>query len=122
MRGFDHATILSPSFQGLLLERLAQCPPISVQNTTKNALLIMSLAAYASETNKFMILDALVKTFTSEIKLSNCPTFRACLHGRWGPQEGEVTSLGVVTRLAGVGFGIHQIRAKFILAVALHHY
>ena len=27
-----------------------------------------------------------------------------------------------VTRLAGVGFGIHQIGAKFILAVALHHY
>ena len=26
MRGFDHATILSPSFQGLCKERMAQCP------------------------------------------------------------------------------------------------
>ena len=25
MRGFDHATIISPSFQGVLKERLAQC-------------------------------------------------------------------------------------------------
>ena len=99
MRGFDHATILSPSFHGLLLERLAQWPPI-LQNTTKNVLQIMSLAAYASETNKFMILDAFAKTFISEVKLSNCPTFRAFLHGRGGPQEGEVTSLGVVTRLS----------------------
>ena len=29
---------------------------------------------------------------------------------------------GGVTRLAGVGFVIHQIRAKFTLAVAFHHY
>ena len=27
MRGFDHATILSPSFHGLRKERLAQWPP-----------------------------------------------------------------------------------------------
>ena len=45
MRGYDHVTILSPSFHGFRKERLAQ-------NTTKNALQIMSLAAYASETNK----------------------------------------------------------------------
>ena len=50
MRGFDHATILSPSFHGLRKERLAEWPPICVQDTTKNALQIMSLAAYASET------------------------------------------------------------------------
>ena len=60
----------------------------------------MSLAAYASKTNKFMILDAFAKTFISEMKLSNCPTCRACLHGRGGPQEGEVTCLGGVTRLS----------------------
>ena len=36
---------------------------------------IISLAAYASETNKLMILDAFAKTFISEMKLSNCPTF-----------------------------------------------
>ena len=41
MRGFEHVTILSPSFHGFRKERLAQ-------NTTKNALQIMSLAAYAS--------------------------------------------------------------------------
>ena len=51
MRGFDNAKILSPSFHGLRKERLAQWPPICVQNTTKNVLQIMSLAAYASETN-----------------------------------------------------------------------
>ena len=50
MRGFDHATILSPSFHGLRKERLAEWPPICVQDTTKNALQITSLAAYASET------------------------------------------------------------------------
>ena len=52
MRGFDHATILSPSFHGLCLERLAQCPPppICVQNTTKNLLQIISPAAYLSGT------------------------------------------------------------------------
>ena len=41
MRGFEHVTILSPSFHGFRKERLAQ-------NTTKNALQILSLAAYAS--------------------------------------------------------------------------
>ena len=30
MRGFDHATILSPSFHGLRKERLAQCPAFCV--------------------------------------------------------------------------------------------
>ena len=30
MRGFDHATILSPSFHGLRKERLAQWPPFCV--------------------------------------------------------------------------------------------
>ena len=28
------------------------------------------------------------------------PTFRACLHGGGGPQVGEVTRLGGVTRLS----------------------
>ena len=37
MRGFDHATILSPSFHGLRKERLAQWPPFRVLNTTKNS-------------------------------------------------------------------------------------
>ena len=31
MRGFDHATILSPSFHGLCKERLAQWPPICIE-------------------------------------------------------------------------------------------
>ena len=35
MRGFDHATILSPSFHGLRKERLAQRPTFCVLNTTK---------------------------------------------------------------------------------------
>ena len=35
MRGFDHATIFSPSFHGFFKERLAQWPPICVLNTTK---------------------------------------------------------------------------------------
>ena len=35
MRGFDHATIFSPSFHGLRKERLAQWPPFCVLNTTK---------------------------------------------------------------------------------------
>ena len=52
MYGFDHGMILSPSFHGLCSECLAQWPPICVQNMTKNRLQIMSLAAYASETNK----------------------------------------------------------------------
>ena len=51
MGDFDYATILSPSFHGLRKERLAQLFPFCVLNTTKNALQIMSLAAYASETN-----------------------------------------------------------------------
>ena len=37
MRGFHHATILSPSFHGVRKERLAQWPPISDPKTTKNA-------------------------------------------------------------------------------------
>ena len=52
MRGFDHATILSPSFYGLRKELQAQRPPICVQ---RNALQIISLAAYASEANKTWI-------------------------------------------------------------------
>ena len=47
MRGFDHAKILSPGFHGLRKERLAQWLPICEQDTTKNALQIMSLAAHA---------------------------------------------------------------------------
>ena len=35
MRGFDHATILSSSFQGVRKERLAQWPAFCVPNTTK---------------------------------------------------------------------------------------
>ena len=49
MPGFDHPTILSPSFHGLHKER--QWAPFCVLNTTKNALPIMSLAAYANETD-----------------------------------------------------------------------
>ena len=37
MRGFDHATILSPSFHGVRKERLAQWPPICDPNTTKKS-------------------------------------------------------------------------------------
>ena len=37
MRGFDHATILSPSFHGLRKERLAQWPPFRILNRTKNS-------------------------------------------------------------------------------------
>ena len=51
MRGFDYETIPSPSFHGVRKERLAQWPPICVYNTKKNALQIMSLPAYKSETN-----------------------------------------------------------------------
>ena len=35
MRGFHHATILSPSFHGVWKKRLAQWPPISDPKTTK---------------------------------------------------------------------------------------
>ena len=35
MRGFDHETILSPSFHGVRKERLAQLPSICDPNTTK---------------------------------------------------------------------------------------
>ena len=52
MRGFGHATIFIPSFQGLRYERLAQWPPFCVINTKKTGLQIMRLAAYASETNQ----------------------------------------------------------------------
>ena len=55
MRGFDHTTILIPSFHGLREERLAQWLPFCVQNTKKNALQIISLAAYASETKKAQV-------------------------------------------------------------------
>ena len=51
MRGFDHATILSPIFHGLRKERLAQWLPFCAINTKENGLRIMSFAAYASETN-----------------------------------------------------------------------
>ena len=51
MRGLDYATILGPSLYSLRKERLAQWFPFCVLNTTKNALQIMSLAAYANESN-----------------------------------------------------------------------
>ena len=35
MRGFDHTTILSPSFHGLCKKRLAPWPPICILNTKK---------------------------------------------------------------------------------------
>ena len=35
MRGFDHTTILSPSFHGVRKERVAQWPPICDPKTTK---------------------------------------------------------------------------------------
>ena len=50
--GFDHATILSPSFHGLRKERLAQSLPFCALNATKNTLQIVSLAAYACKTSK----------------------------------------------------------------------
>ena len=51
MCGFDHATILSPSFHCLHKECQWHNDPICVQNTTKIKSQIMSLAAYASETD-----------------------------------------------------------------------
>ena len=65
MRGFDHAMILSPSFHGLRKERLAQWLAFCVLNTTKNALQIMSLAAYASETKNtlWVIVIELTQSF-----------------------------------------------------------
>ena len=51
MRGFDHPTIISPSFHSLLKECLAQWPPFCILDTTKNTLYIASLAAYPSNTN-----------------------------------------------------------------------
>ena len=35
MRGFDHGTILSPSFHGIRKERLAQWPPVCDAKTTR---------------------------------------------------------------------------------------
>ena len=55
MRGFDHATILSPSFHGIRKKRLTQSPPFCILKTTENALQITSVAAYASETNNHSI-------------------------------------------------------------------
>ena len=52
MRGFDHATILSPSFHGLRKDDWHNDPPLCPNYTKKNALQIMSLAAYASETKE----------------------------------------------------------------------
>ena len=51
MRGFGYATILIPSFHDLCKERLGPQRLVCVLNTKKNRLQIMSLAAYASETN-----------------------------------------------------------------------
>ena len=42
MRGFHHATILSPSFHGVRKERLAQWPTISDPKITKNARGVLS--------------------------------------------------------------------------------
>ena len=52
MRGFDHVTILSPSFHGLRKDAWHNDPVLCPDYTKKNALQIMSLAAYASETKK----------------------------------------------------------------------
>ena len=49
---FDQATIITPNFHRLRWECLAQLLPFCVINTKKNALQIMSLAAYANETKK----------------------------------------------------------------------
>ena len=51
MRGFGHAMFLIPSFHGVRQKRLGAWLPFCVLNTKKNGLQIMSLAAYASETN-----------------------------------------------------------------------
>ena len=37
MRGFDHATIVSPSFHGVRKERLAQWPPICDPKTAEKS-------------------------------------------------------------------------------------
>ena len=70
MRGFGHAMILIPSFHDLRYERLAQWPPFCVINTKKNGLQIMSLAAYASETNQTQ--DFFCPSY--------CVTLTGCLH------------------------------------------
>ena len=52
VRGFDHATILSPIFHGLRQDAWHNDSPVVSYYTKKNALQIMSLAASASETNE----------------------------------------------------------------------
>ena len=54
MCGFGHATILIPSFHGLHKEYLGPQPPFCVLNMKKKkgSSQIMSLTAYARETNK----------------------------------------------------------------------
>ena len=39
-------------------------------------------------------------SLTSTFQCEYCQCFRACLHGGGGPQVGEVTRLGGVTRLS----------------------
>ena len=45
---------------------------------------------------KISIFNIIFQTSTTRQTL----WLRACLHGGWGPQEGEVTRLGGVTRLS----------------------
>ena len=52
MRGFDHATISYSQFPRSPLGTPGTMTPFCVLNKTKNALQIMSLAVYASETYK----------------------------------------------------------------------
>ena len=50
MRGFNHATILSPSFQGVRKERLAQWPPFcdTTTTTTTTSFICMTITKYYS--------------------------------------------------------------------------
>ena len=87
MRGFDHATIFSPSFHGLLMERLAQWLPFCVLNTTKNALQIMSLTAYASETNLPALTEEKILCrlpCPSNLSIITFVCFRYVIEGRGG--------------------------------------
>ena len=64
----------------------------------KKGLQIMSLAAYASGTNfhRPTMMTVPYRDFLQILRY----VLRACLHGVGGPQVGEVTRLGGVTRLS----------------------
>ena len=68
MLGFDHATIPIPIFHGLRQERQAQWLPFRVINTKKNALKIMSPAAYGRETNNKKVI-CICFLYTDKVRL-----------------------------------------------------